>query len=192
MRRLGILVCLLVLSWCGPACGEGWYYAGASCSSASNEVGIRATGTHKAVFHDYIMIFPVTADCTGALNYAKIYQVNADKTSSAKVAVFPRTGAPVVGNAIIGAWTSAIAFQASAATWIPAGTTATISGNVASGDYWIALLVDGDSTSVGQSGSSGAYYRACASCYDSPPTTLTGTWSADDYETLSIYVTIGN
>jgi hypothetical protein len=140
---------------------------------------------------DYVSVFPATADCSGALGYAKIFQKNAPYSTNVKIAVFPRTGAPDAANEIIGSWTGAIALGSSADTWIPSGTTATITGNVTAGDYWIAVVVSGDS-SIGCTSGTGAYYRSCSGCYASPPTTLTGTWTSDSYSSISAYVTIGN
>lgn len=175
------------------------FLAGAciGCSVASHEVGLRGTGTNDSSdrYTNVVYLTPVTADCTGALNYAKIYQPVAE-TKNVKVCIYNRTTTtPVEADTLVGC-SGAIAFDSNADEWKPSGTTATVSGNVTKGNnYWIATIGDANAFHFRyNSAGSGCFYDTVAGSYSSPPANLVGdgSWTTNgEFGNSSVYVTIG-
>jgi hypothetical protein len=202
MKRATVILCALALL--GIAC-YAWARstvvsvvqgaAAASCSESSNEVNsARDTvqANSNSMNADIAYVFAVTADCTGGLKTAYVYDETNGTGQNVKVCIYnyDGSGAPSASDTLV-ACSDAVA-SAVGAGWRSASFS---SGNVTSGgNYWMAIF----NSTAGQfnikyGSSPGLYYMGSSGYYASNPANLGGMSGASSASVspVSAYVTIG-
>jgi len=159
----------------------------AACNPASNEVGYRTEQASKqSLAPNAIQCYPVTADCSGTLEYPSImhYSTGADNV---KVGIFTRSGAPSSGSTRVGNWSGYIA-SGSSAGWKTGGDKLT--GSVTNaGNYYLCLCGGTGGWDFYYAASGSTYYYSTTDC-GSPPATLDLSWTEGSNRTISAFVGI--
>jgi hypothetical protein len=194
MKKL-IFLCFLLALPClcygqgmQPVGGVTVAAAGASCDSATNEVGDRSVEASANSDSGFIGCFVRSADCSGTLGHAFFYS-RYSSAAHVKVGIFNKTSTtPVIGDTLIGGWSTSIAAGGDSA-WNDSGGDLT--GSVTSStDYWICYLIDSTPDFDYSATNSATLYYRSSTQFASPPSTLTGTWSNGSYAPVSTYVQI--
>jgi hypothetical protein len=173
-------------------CGTGGSVSG--CNPANDEVGSRSTGGSAQAFSNgYVYCNYATADCTGTLGKAYIWNGNAD--DDVKVGIFTAaSSAPPDINDTVIAWSGEITSTDGAESWWASSTD--LGGSVTSGSgYYICIITSTDNWAGNYDAGSTLYYNAVETghSYASPPDTLYADedgWSSTADRKIEVYVEI--
>ena len=184
----------VLIAWMNMAIkGGGVAVAAPSCSEASNEVNsARDTiqANDRTVGMDAAWMFSATADCSGGLKTAYLYEVNSGAGVTAKLCVYSYDGSgdPAAGDTLVAC--SGTISSAGSNGW----RTASFSGGnvTASGNYWVMVVnASTGNTWTAKGGTSTLYYKTATGYYASPPANTGTGWNSIGFGPLSAYVTIG-
>lgn len=170
--------------------------AGASCDTATNEIGNRdQEATTGTIAINYAWVFRAQADCSGTLADAYIYHDDTGITS-AKICIYNSTNADLASE---GAGATLVGCATVSSTSTTGWKSSSIgSGEVTSGSYyWVTIFKeDGNAhfvTKMGAAVGKTIWSKSASGYYDSVPDPLPNSgWTENaDAGDPSVYVQIG-
>lgn len=178
----------------GLSAGSGGGGCDSACDPASNEVGRRTedfgVGTFNAGTTCAAKYVP---DCDGYLDVAYIRHYGTN-TATARCLVYldDGDGAPDAGDSLIYAFSGVT--NSSDGAWAASDASTDCDQVSTESTYWVVLAVDDNSANgwayMYYGGAGSQFYTIATNFYDSPPSTLNGSWTGPTTRNLDIYVSL--
>lgn len=160
-----------------------------TCNVATNEIGARDIGSDDTnIYADVMVCNLASADCSGTLATGYLYSI-ANNGSLARVCIYSDDGDSLPGVEDLKLSCTTNLLDDAITTWLSSSMDTATSVTLGT-NYWICFASK-TANWLPRYGSGGSYQtHACSGCADSPPATLTGTWSNVGSYYTSMYVTI--